>query len=207
MAHSVNPIELAMRDPVTVADLKEFPFETFDSYRVASEVGTARLGFDSQFGIEWFLSKAGATSRAISYLLMVAPFVTDLCFVVYLFRHNAWLLSGLPLLVVAYYTTHPATLVLRNLFSPLVLLADFLTFVVALFLLWSGHYPGVTRLFVAMIAIGLFNHMLQARMVRAIVRKSRSDEDFLCMIWSHGLANVMFADGTTFRYHPPAGDN
>lgn len=189
-----------------VGDLEEFPFESFSSFRAACEVGTASIGVESQFGMEWFLSTPGLASRLVSYGLMAAPVAIGVYYLIYLFRHNAWLLFGLPLLLIAYFSTHPGTVAIRNLLSPLPSLANLATIAITAFLLWYGQDPGLTHLFLCAVAIGMCNYLLNRRMMKAFIRKTCADEEFLCKVWNHGLANVILADGSMFRYRPPTGD-
>jgi hypothetical protein len=189
-----------------VGDLEQFPFENFDSFRAACAVGAASIGVDSQFGIEWLLAKPGFGSKLISYALMAAPFGFIVYSLIYFFRYNAWLLLASPLFLFAYLLTHPGMVAIRNLLSPLFSLVSFLIFSITLYLLWHGQYPGLTRLFLCTLTIGLCNYLLGRRMIKAFIRETCADEDFLCRVWSHGLANIISADGNMFRYRPPAGE-
>lgn len=94
----------------SVAEINNFPFETFEQLQAAVAIRSFNVGVDALAAAKWsdsFNSKLKkAVVTALSLLLLaaaaaavVAAFVTG----------NYWLLAALPIQAATFYTSHPAS--------------------------------------------------------------------------------------------------
>ena len=103
---------LESRRLTSVAEINNFPFETFEQLQAAVAIRSFNVGVDALAAAKWsdsFNSKIKkAVVTALSLLLLaaalaaiVAAFVTG----------DYWLIAALPIQAVTFYTAHPASLI------------------------------------------------------------------------------------------------
>lgn len=94
----------------SVAELNNFPFETFEQLQAAVAIRSFNVGVDALAAAKWsdsFNSKIKkAVVTALSLLLLVAALAA---IVAAFITGDYWLIAALPIQAVTFYTSHPAS--------------------------------------------------------------------------------------------------
>lgn len=94
----------------SVAEINSFPFDTFEELQAAVAIRSFNIGVDALAAAKWsdkFNSKFRRTViSALSLLLLAAAFTA---ITVAFITNNYWLLAAVPIQVVTFYTSHPAS--------------------------------------------------------------------------------------------------
>lgn len=93
-----------------VADIPDFPFETFDQMQAAAGIKSFNVGVDPLAAANWSSRFNGrvrkATVMSLSLLLVIAAAASIITCVV---TSNYWLLAAAPIQAAALYVSHPAS--------------------------------------------------------------------------------------------------
>ena len=94
----------------SVANITDFPFETFDQMQAAIAIKSFSIGVDPLAAAEWSNRFNSGTRKAVvaslSILLVIAAAAS---LVTAMATSNYWLLVAVPLQTAAFYVSHPAS--------------------------------------------------------------------------------------------------
>lgn len=182
-----------------VSDLEDFPFSFFSEYRAASSAGVAGLRVNTEIAIR--LAGAGRFGRipqAFALTMLTVPWVIVIFNLGYALARNTWLLLGLPLLLVAFFLSHPAMAFMRRTLRPLMFLLIVFVGAASAYALFIAHQPGIMLLGASILAIVAANLALLSLPVKLTIRKANSDEEFLCALWRSNALRLTTADRRKF---------
>jgi hypothetical protein len=182
-----------------VSELEDFPFSSFNEYQAASSIGVAGLRVDTEIAIK--LAGAGRFGRipqAFALTMLTVPWVIAIFNLGYDLLRNTWLLIGLPLLLVAFFLSHPAMAFVRRTLRPLMYLLIVSVGAASAYALFIAHHPGIMLLGASILAIVAANLALLSLSVKLMIRKANSDEEFLCALWRSNALRLTTADRREF---------
>ncbi len=184
---------------MNVTDLSDFPFSSFREYQAASSVGIAGLRVDTELAIRLAgAGKLGRFPQAFVFAMLPLPWLIAIAILVYALVHNAWLLLGLPLLILAYFFSHPATAFMRRMLRPLMFLLTLFVASMTAYELFIGRHPGMALLGGAILAIIAANLALLSLAVKVLIHRANSEEEFLFALWKSNAVRLTTADGTEY---------
>lgn len=94
----------------TVANINNFPFETFEQLQAAVAIRSFNVGVDALAAAKWSDSFNGKTKKAVVTALSVLLIAAALAAIVAAFiTGDSWLIAALPIQAVTFYTSHPAS--------------------------------------------------------------------------------------------------
>ena len=134
--------------------------------------------------------------------MLTAPWVIAIAFLVYALVSNAWLLFGLPLLLLAYFLSHPAMAFMRRMLRPLMFLLILFVAAMTAYELLIGRHPGMALLGSAILAILAANIALLSLAVKVLIHRATSEEEFLCALWKSNAVRLTTADGSEYSPKP-----
>lgn len=182
-----------------VSELEDFPFSSFNEYQAASSIGAAGLRVDTEIAIK--LAGAGRFGRipqAFALSMLTVPWVIVTFNLGYALLRNTWLLLGLPLLLVAFFLSHPAMAFVRRTLRPLMFLLIISVGAASAYALFNAHHPEIMLLGASILAIVAANLALLSLPVKLTIRKANSDEEFLCALWRSNALRLTTADRREF---------
>jgi hypothetical protein len=94
----------------SVAEMNNFPFETFEELQAAVEIRSFNVGVDALAAAKWSDKFNSKTKRAVvgalSFLLLAAALTA---IVVAFVTNDYWLIAAVPIQAFTFYTSHPAS--------------------------------------------------------------------------------------------------
>jgi len=188
-----------------VSELEDFPFSSFNEYQATSSIGAAGLRVDTEIAIK--LAGAGRFGRipqAFAMTMLTVPWLIVIFNLVYDLVRNTWLLIGLPLLLVAFFLSHPAMAFVRRTLRPLMYLLIVSVGAASAYALFIAHHPEIMLLGASILAIVAANLALLSLPVKLTISKADSEEEFLCALWKSNAVRLTTADGREFspENHP-----
>jgi hypothetical protein len=95
---------------ISVAEIKGFPFETFEQLQAAVAIRSFNVGVDALAAAKWSDNFNSTIKRAVVTALSLLLLAAALAAIVAAFvTHDYWLLAAVPIQAFAFYTSHPAS--------------------------------------------------------------------------------------------------
>lgn len=180
-----------------VTQLKNFPFKTFQEFKIAITDGAAKTGVDRGAALHWGTRGiyASRSLRFQTFFLMFLPLIAGLGFVIWsIFSQNWTMLLTLPVLFIAFIMFHPsAAYTLGILRSGLIGLS--FTGVLYGFL---KNRSSLMVLSLTLVIIWYSQNHAYKKSVQYLNQAVTIHEDLLCILWQVKALHIRFPNGNIY---------
>jgi len=170
-------------------NLANFPFSSFDEFQKEYNRGGVNIGVDMNNARQWVFSKKEKTNLLKTlYILLSAPYIAIVIYIIYVFKSQEWLmLVLLPIFIIALFLLHPGARFL-GIIRTLVIISIHILFVLSI----ANGNINMIAVTTPLIVIYYCLFIMYRISCNILIKDLLNDEIILRGLWNNKLMHIYY---------------